>query len=67
MQSKTEGNIMLVDKKLLKKSIDDATTSELFLLTIDPLRKDSTKTAVAALTKFLSRTDTSYTVVAVRK
>ena len=56
---------MLVDKKLLKKSIDDATTSELFLLNIDPLRKGSTKIAVAALTKFLTKTD-HYTVVVIR-
>ena len=57
---------MSLDKSALSKKITRTPPNQILALTVDQLDKNSVKTTVAALTKFLTRTDASYTVIAIR-
>jgi hypothetical protein len=57
---------MNLDKQQLAKTVTQTPPNHLLALTITSLDKDSTKAAITALTKFLSK-NSDYIVIAVRK
>ena len=57
---------MTLDKQQLAKTIIQTHQNQLLVLSVSSLDKDSTKAAMTALQKFLSR-NSDYTLIAVRK
>jgi len=57
---------MNLDKNQLLKTVRDAPQSHLLVLTVTPLAKDSVKTAITDLNKFLGK-NCDYTVIAIKK
>jgi hypothetical protein len=57
---------MNLEKNQLFKMVRDAPQSHLLVLTITPLAKDSVKTAITNLNKFLGK-NIDYTIIAIKK
>ena len=57
---------MNLDKNQLVKTVRDAPQSHLHVIAVSPLTKDSGKTALNALSKFLSKNG-EYTIIAIKK
>ena len=57
---------MNLDKNQLIKTVRDAPQSHILLLTVTPLAKDSAKTAISDLNKFLGK-NVDYTIIAIKK
>ena len=56
---------MNLDKTQLIKMVRDAPQSQILAMSVSPITKDSTKTAIIYLTKYLEKRN-NYTIIAIK-